>query len=300
MLSEGYLNGIQYWYEDNINIFHQERLAEASEEMSGVCGLNYSSVSDTRRRSFFYKFTSLGKYTPRIRSKETTSSRLQRNMQQEVENLMFDRETSSTVEITGGSNLNKEKYLVPSSCKNICKDYNDLHIAGDQVMAMNSVMSDFTCKSSFEFGEGPFLESSQIPPPMESICVVANDVSSKPTKGDSSCWRVGSIRDKSIMQHQQPLSNAVLNEYLERKIIELYKQYIMDSSMNCNTSPTHIMASELIMNNVEQLSMRISREQNMETTKAKDMVINCLLRLASERQSNEISTPHLQISSDEA
>ncbi|KAM4698925.1 TLR adapter interacting with SLC15A4 on the lysosome [Discoglossus pictus] len=299
MLSEGYLYGIQQWFEDDISILHQERLTSVAEELPGVSGLNYSSLSDTRRRRLFCKFGFIRKHSPVIQSMETNQNKLHKNvMQQEVENCIFEREMSSSVEIIGGSDSNKEKYLVPPSCKNICRDYNDLYIAGDQVMAMNSVMTDYSCNSSFDFCEGPFLQSSQIPPTMESISTTANDSSKKPTKGDSSCWRVGSIRDKSIMQHQQPLSNSVLNEYLERKVIELYKHYIMDC-MSCSTGPTNLMASELIINNVEQISMQISKEQNMETNKAKDMVISCLLRLASGQMSSEMSTPELQISSDE-
>ncbi|XP_053560855.1 TLR adapter interacting with SLC15A4 on the lysosome [Bombina bombina] len=294
MLSEAYLYGIQHCYEGGISKFHHERLDSASEELPSVCDLNLPAP-DKRGWRRFCKFGFNGKHA---QLKKNKNNKIQRNVQQQNENSIFERETSSSVEISGSSDLNKEKYLVPPSCKNICRDYNDLHIAGDQVMAMNSVLNDFSCNSSFDFCDGPFLQSSQIPPTMDSISVVVNDVSKKPTKTDSSCWRVGSIRDKSIMQHQQPLSNAVLNEYLERKVIELYKQYIMDC-VSSSTSPAHMMASELIMNNVEQISMQISREQNMETTKAKDMVISCLLRLASGKMSSELSTPELQISSDE-
>ncbi|KYO40208.1 hypothetical protein Y1Q_0000049 [Alligator mississippiensis] len=97
------------------------------------------------------------------------------------------------------------------------------------------------------------------------------------------------------MQHQQPLSNSMLNDYLEQKVVELYKQYIMDSMVNC-VSLNQILASELIMTNVDQITQQISRERNMETTKAKDMVINCLLRVASGKLSTEMSTPSLHIS----
>lgn len=39
---------------------------------------------------------------------------------------------------------------------------------------------------------------------------------------------------------QKPMSNAVLNEYLEQKVVELYKQYIMDTVFHDN-SPTQIL-----------------------------------------------------------
>lgn len=90
---------------------------------------------------------------------------------------------------------------------------------------------------------------------------------------------------------QKPISNAVLNEYLEQKVVELYKQYIMDTVFH-DHSPTQILASELIMTNVDQISLQVSREKNLETSKARDIVINRLLQLVS----TEISTPSLHIS----
>lgn len=90
---------------------------------------------------------------------------------------------------------------------------------------------------------------------------------------------------------QKPISNAVLNEYLEQKVVELYKQYIMDTVFH-DSSPTQILASELIMTNVDQISLQVSREKNLDTSKVKDIVISHLLQLVS----SEISTPSLHIS----
>lgn len=95
---------------------------------------------------------------------------------------------------------------------------------------------------------------------------------------------------------QKPISNAVLNEYLEQKVVELYKQYIMDTVLH-DSSPTQILASELIMTSVDQISIQVSREKNLETSKARDIVINSLLQLVSTEVSTpEISTPSLHIS----
>uniref|UniRef100_A0A8C8R776 Chromosome X open reading frame 21 n=1 Tax=Pelusios castaneus TaxID=367368 RepID=A0A8C8R776_9SAUR len=284
MLSEGYLCGIPYLYEDFLNsTFYSKQAAEEKiYEMNSICGTRYASTDETQGRSLFQRCRSAGKFFSSVRSKGSKHNKRQKEtLPQHIQNPVFERPTSPVVEMSGGS-TSRDTYLVPSSCKSICKNYNDLHIAGGHVMPINSVTTDFTCDS----GIGPFLESSEIPPPMESVMMPPNDLSRKPIQGYSSCWRVA-----SIMSHQQPLSNSVLNDYLEQKVVELYKQYIMDSA-----SPTQIMASELIMTNVDQISIQISRERNMETTKAKDMVINCLLRLASGKISTEISTPTLHIS----
>lgn len=157
-------------------------------------------------------------------------------------------------------------------------------------MAINSVTTDFPSESSFEYG--PLLKSSEIPLPMEdSISTQLSDFPQKPIQRYSSYWRITSIKEKSSLQMQKPISNAVLNEYLEQKVVELYKQYIMDTVFH-DSSPTQILASELIMTSVDQISLQVSREKNLETSKARDIVINRLLQLVS----TEISTPSLHIS----
>ncbi|XP_018416609.1 PREDICTED: uncharacterized protein CXorf21 homolog [Nanorana parkeri] len=300
MLSEGYLCKIQSWYEDGIAKLHSEEVTTERKELAGVCTLNYAFAYETGSRRVFKKYGSVERKASATYGKDTAQNAMETQLLHEMENPIYETDKSFPANVSANSQSNKETYLVPSSCKNICRDYNDLHVAGDQVMAINSVMSNSTCKNSFEFGEGPFLQSSQIPSAMDSLCVATNDLPRRHSKHDSSCWKETSIKDKSIMSQEQPLSNSILNEYLERKVIELYKQYMMD--LSCGTS-NHIMDSELIINNVEQISMQLSREQNMEANKAKDMVISYLLRLASGKQSNVISTPvistpDLQISSN--
>ncbi|XP_006139730.2 TLR adapter interacting with SLC15A4 on the lysosome [Pelodiscus sinensis] len=288
MLSEGYLCGIPYLCEDFLSskLYIKQAAEEKMHEMSYMCNFTCATTDETQGRGLFQKCRSVGKFFSSVCSKGSKhNGRQKETLPQVIQNPEFERQTSPADDMSEGS-TSRDTYLVPSSCKSICKNYSDLHIAGGHVMPISSVATDFTCDS----GIGPFLESSEIPPPMESMIMPPSNVIHKPVQGYSSCWRV-----TSIMQHQQPLSNSMLNDYLEQKVMELYKQYIMDSMVN-SASPTQIMASELIMTNVDQISMQISREKNMETTKAKDMVINCLLRLASGKVSTEISTPSLHIS----
>ncbi|KAM3935049.1 TLR adapter interacting with SLC15A4 on the lysosome [Leptodactylus fuscus] len=287
MLSEGYLCKIQACYDNDINMLHHKKRSGGPKEVAGVCTVNFLSAHETRSKRIFRKFGSFERHNTQVIQQDGES-----NIQEMEEGMMYECEETSAC-ISGISSSSKETYLVPSSCKHICRDYNDLHVAGDQVMAINSTMSDFT-SSSFEFCEGPFLQSNEIPSNMESLGIQANNITKKGSKRYS--WKVCSEKDKSIINHEQPMSNSVLNEYLEKKVIELYKQYMMDIS--CSASTNHIMTSEVIMNNIQQISLQLSREQNMETNKAKDMVIGYLLRLCSEKQSNVISTPDLQISSN--
>lgn len=290
MLSEGYLSGLAYWNDIHRSCTsYNERVAEEKEDETKSAALSYSSVDETQVRSLYVRCKSSGKFISSVHSRESQHSRKPRiTMRQTTPNPVYESPNLAAVEIC--RDASRETYLVPPSCISICKNYSDLHIAGGQVMAMNSVTKDFPSVGSFEYG--PLLKSSEIPLPMEeSISSQPSDFPSKPIQRYSSYWRITSIKEKSSLQMQKPISNAMLNEYLEQKVVELYKQYIMDTVFH-DSSPTQILASELIMTSVDQISIQVSREKNLETSKARDIVINRLLQLVS----TEISTPSLHIS----
>lgn len=293
MLSEGYLSGLAYWNDTlwSCASCNEQVAEERGEEPQAAAALSCSSAEETQVKSVYMSCKSSGKLISSVHSRGSQQSRNQRvTVLQTNPNPAFESTNMAAIEIS--RDPSRETYLVPPSCKSICKNYNDLHIAGDQVMAINSVTTDFPSQSSFEYG--PLLKSSEIPLPMDdSIFTQPNDFSQKPIQRYSSYWRITSIKEKSSLQMQKPISNAVLNEYLEQKVVELYKQYIMDAVFHDN-SPSQILASELIMTNVDQISLQVSREKNLETSKARDMVINRLLQLVS----TEISTPSLHISQD--
>lgn len=285
MLSEGYLYRIAYLCEDlNCELYSKSSAEEVVYEMRSI---NYSSMDEAQGKSLLQRCRYVGKCISSVCSRGSKHSRRQKdNLLQPPQHPATTEQPSSSMHVCEGL-TKKDTYLVPPSCKSICKNYSDLHIAGDYVVPISSVTTDFTCDS----GIGPFLESSEIPPAMESMRVPpTSDTIHKPAQGYSSCWWLA-----SLVPHQQPLSDSALNNYLEQKLVELYKQYIMDSTAN-RASSTHILASELIMTNVDQISMQISRERNMETTKAKDIVISRFLQIASGKISSEISTPSLHIS----
>lgn len=293
MLSEAYLFGIAYWSDNHLTCTpSDEKVAEEKAmEMNSTSSIPCSSADEAQDKSIHWRCKPPGNFISSVHSRESQQSRKQKvTVLESSHNPQLEWQTSAGVEDCGDSNMSRETYLVPPSCKSICKNYNDLHIAGGQVMAINLAATDSTLESSFEFG--PLLKSSEIPLPMEeSISTQLSDLSCKPLQRHSSYWRITSIKDKSIVPLQKPLSNAMLNEYLEQKVMELYKQYFMDTVFH-DSSPIQILGSELIMTSVDQISLQISREKNLEAIKAKDMVINCLLRLVS----TEISTPSLHIS----
>ncbi|XP_077002232.1 TLR adapter interacting with SLC15A4 on the lysosome [Tamandua tetradactyla] len=297
MLSEGYLTGLAYWNDIHWGCAscNEQVTEEKEEKTNSATTVSYSSVNETQVRSLYVSCKSSGDFIPSAHSRDNQHSRNQRPIVIQTDpNPVFESPTSTTVEICRGPSTSRETYLVPSSCKSICKNYNDLHIAGGQVMAINSVSTDFPSKNSFEYG--PLLKSSEIFLPMEdSISTQSSNLPPKPIQRYSSYWRITSIKEKSSLQMQKPISNAMLNEYLEEKVVELYQQYIMDTVFH-DSSPTQILASELIMTSVDQISLQVSKEKNLGTSKARDIVINRLLQLVSTSTSTEISTPSLHIS----
>ncbi|KAG9339455.1 hypothetical protein JZ751_023593 [Albula glossodonta] len=214
------------------------------------------------------------------------------------ENRIPNRLMSQEVDIPCLSKPIGEAFLVPSSCKSICKDYNDLLIGGDLVMPLSVSAGHMGVATGDNLADGPFLQSCEIPPATMDSPQASPESPRKPLRGDSSRWRGGSGKDRSfLLNGGRPLSNSQLNEYLEQKLKDLYRQY-MGENMVLQGSPSAVLASELILTSVDQITLQLSREQNLEAAKAKDMVLSCLLRVTSERLSGEISTPQLQISED--
>ncbi|KAF4086845.1 hypothetical protein AMELA_G00089010 [Ameiurus melas] len=169
-----------------------------------------------------------------------------------------------------------EAFLVPSSCHSICQHYNDLYIAGGQVLPLSPGVGNLEGNSSQDRHPRPFLLSRDVPPPSLLPALL-------PEYRSSRRWREGSVRERlSLLQDGRPLSNSELNGYLEQKLLELYTEYLTEGP---------IMASEL-----EQITLQLSREHNLETGQVKDMLLSCLLRATSSQQSSEFSTPVLQIS----
>ncbi|XP_058391227.1 TLR adapter interacting with SLC15A4 on the lysosome-like [Diceros bicornis minor] len=177
------------------------------------------------------------------------------------------------------------------SCTSICQNYPDLQIGGDHVGNMydSGCFVEHIRDDAFN---GPLLLSVDIPlghspviEPLEKL------PASKLLNGDE-------IREKSLLIHKQPLSNSMLNSYMEKKVDELYKQFLEENLTRCH-SITNLMASNLLMNNINQISLQISQEQNIEESKAREALLHSLARCNLHNvygNNSEFSTPNLQIS----
>ncbi|XP_074004323.1 TLR adapter interacting with SLC15A4 on the lysosome-like [Numenius arquata] len=178
------------------------------------------------------------------------------------------------------------------SCNSIYQNYPDLHIGGDHVadhMCDSGCVLDHTCD---ELPDGPVLLSVDIPLGQSPLCEDPKKSSIKSLSGDEAGQR-------SIMLCEEPLSNSTLNLYMETKVTELYKQFFEENLTRCG-SVTNLLTCSLIRNNLNQVSFQISQERNIETSKAREALLNSFalfsLRNAATRNSSEFSTPDLQIS----
>nr|XP_057938437.1 TLR adapter interacting with SLC15A4 on the lysosome [Doryrhamphus excisus] len=218
-----------------------------------------------------------------------------------------DSENSLGLEIPAQARFGGDSttFLVPSYCQSICLNYSDLHIGGDQVMPLSADNSEQVVVDTQAIG--PFLQSCDVPPPVE-------DSSPGPPRalgglllslrGGSNRWRQGSGRDRSFLfqGREGPFSNSLLNHYLEQKVLDLYQQYLMENMARERDADSGrispLLGSEMVLTSLDQITLQLSRDGNLEAGLAKDMVLSCLLRVAGDMQSSEISTPVLQISSD--
>ncbi|KGL90597.1 Uncharacterized protein CXorf21, partial [Charadrius vociferus] len=178
------------------------------------------------------------------------------------------------------------------SCNSIYQNYPDLHIGGDRVgdhMCDSGCVLDHVCD---ELPDGPVLLSVDIPLGQSPLCEHPRKPSIKSLSGDEA-------GERSIMLHEEPLSNSVLNKYMETKVTELYKQFFEENLTRCG-SVTSLLTCSMMRNNLNQISFQISQEWNIETSKAREVLLHSLalfsLRNTANRNSSEFSTPDLQIS----
>lgn len=220
------------------------------------------------------------------------------------------RQISPEIEIPVQVHLEGDgPFLVPSFCQSICQNYSDLHIGGDQVLPLSANDGELQLGTDAP-PVGPFLQSCDVLPAVEDSPPGQTSQNGLPQqlRGGSNRWRQMSARDRSFLFQGQegPFSNSLLNHYLEQKLLDLYQQYMMENmarggvpGSNSNPGPIcPLLGSELVLTSLDQITLQLSREGNLEAGLAKDMVLSCLLRVAGDMQSSEISTPFLQISNE--
>lgn len=257
--------------------------------------LTLRSASDTPTQQSYID-SQMARSDDRTDSAEASTPPLPSSALQAAE---LSRRASSEIEIPVQSSSSVDvPFLVPSYCQSICQNYSDLQIGGEQVLPLSDNDGP---------AEGPFLQSCDVLPAVVDSPPgqISHAPFLHPGRGGSNRWRHSSARDRSFVfqDREGPFSNSVLNRYLEQKLLDLYQQYMMENigregdPEGSHPSPMcPLLGSELVLTSLDQITQQLSRDGNLEAGLAKDMVLSCLLRVAGDKQSSEISTPFLQIS----
>ncbi|XP_078066468.1 TLR adapter interacting with SLC15A4 on the lysosome-like [Mustelus asterias] len=297
MLAEGFLTGIGYSHHQK-ECIHQENC------------VNSRRKPNSRNGSWEELFSSL-ELTESLEheqcSAEENSQSLGGTIHEQGESLhfqsekaaadlntrvpMFGRKTSNTLDIPKSARCSENELDLYRSWSTTCQSYTDLQIGGDNITPNSPINTCCFMDHDYEICDWPTfqLKNQSVGPFIPGSLYEGGQRSGMDALFNS---------DKSIALLKEPLSNSVLNRYMENKITELYKQYLEDNMTKC-ASPTKILGSHFLMTNIDQISLQISHEKNMEPTKAKDIVLNCLLSVACATNSSDICTPNLQISSQQ-
>ncbi|XP_020368717.2 TLR adapter interacting with SLC15A4 on the lysosome-like [Rhincodon typus] len=292
MLAEGFLTGIGYSHHQR-ECVHQDN------------NVNSKRIPKTRNDSWEVLF-SLSEFSESIDHEQSNAEeRLDSTVCEKGQSLpcqsggqatdidtrmpVFERKISDVLDIPKSTRCSESNLDLYQSWSPTCQSYTDLQIAGDNVTPRSPSSMCCLMVHGYESCNRPLLQLEN-----------QSGWPSIPGSGFEAWPRSGTETnlnsDRSIALLKEPLSNSVLNRYMEQKMTELYKQYLEDNMIKC-ASPTKIMGSHFLMTNIDQISLQISHDNNMEPTKAKDIVLNCLLSVACATNSSDICTPNLQISS---
>ncbi|XP_077319351.1 TLR adapter interacting with SLC15A4 on the lysosome-like [Lithobates pipiens] len=169
-----------------------------------------------------------------------------------------------------------------SNYASLYKNYPDLHIGGDHMLKKKDSGCVLECE------DGPVLLSVDI------------DSSSPPThllggppEGSAQC---SEDNHGNQALPSASFSNSDLNGFLEKKMQELYKQcYEETLGTNGSSNPGW---PYVLMVNLNQMSLMVSQEQNMDQARAREAILQYLCS-ATSGGSSEFITPVLHISSQD-
>ncbi|OXB57215.1 hypothetical protein ASZ78_015954 [Callipepla squamata] len=134
------------------------------------------------------------------------------------QNTVVRRTASGALRIPRAEQSSERMDLCRSwSCNSIYQNYPDLHIGGDHVgdhPCDSGCVLDHVCD---ELSDGPVILSVDIPLGQSLLCEHPEKPGVNVLSGDEA-------EERSMMFREEPLSNSLLNNYMEAKVAELYKQ----------------------------------------------------------------------------
>ncbi|XP_029481920.1 TLR adapter interacting with SLC15A4 on the lysosome-like isoform X1 [Oncorhynchus nerka] len=175
-------------------------------------------------------------------------------------------------------------------CTTFCKDYPDLQLRGDHVGNRSSM----SLRLESEVFQGPLLQSQDLGE-LESLEPTGPvepgvQVESQTLQDESNL-----VIDSSIITlNREPLSNSMLNGYLESKLLEVYRQHMQDSLARGSSPLVQTPPQGLVPEPVKQLSQYLCQDHGLDSSTAQSIVIHYLSTCTV--ASSNFSSPDLRIS----
>ncbi|KAJ7995922.1 hypothetical protein DPEC_G00231730 [Dallia pectoralis] len=175
-------------------------------------------------------------------------------------------------------------------CTTFCKDYPDLQLRGDRVgdrssesPRLNSDTFEGPLFQSKDLGELDALEPTG---PVE----LGKQMQSQPLQDDGYM-----AMDSSITTlNGEPLSNSMLNGYLESKLLEVYRQHMQDSLARGSSPLVQTPPQGLVPAPVKLLSQHLCQDLGFDSSTAQSIVLHYLSTCTV--ASSHFSSPELRIS----
>lgn len=158
------------------------------------------------------------------------------------------------------------------NCTSFCKDYPDLQLGGDQMEDSN--LDSFEAKYvlcgapvlSPDLGEPELsLQPGPVPRRLRANLELPQDDGY--LEMDSS---------SITLDKREPLTNSMLNCYLESKLLEVYRQHLQDSLARSGFPANPTLLPSVVLPSVDQLSSQLSLEQGLDASVARHVVTNYL------------------------
>uniref|UniRef100_A0A6J0UVQ9 Uncharacterized protein n=1 Tax=Pogona vitticeps TaxID=103695 RepID=A0A6J0UVQ9_9SAUR len=170
------------------------------------------------------------------------------------------------------------------SGQSLYQNYPDLHIGGDHIAYHTCDSGCVMDQGCNEPSTGPVLWSRDILSQYSSINEPLQRLKAIKLSHGDECG------ERTITLHKEPLSNSMINNYMESKVQELYKLVLEEKLTQCGH---HSLVSNWLVNNIGELSL----DPHGGASKALLQSLAAFgLQNTSGGQSSEFATPNLQIS----
>ncbi|XP_035265891.1 protein CXorf21 homolog [Anguilla anguilla] len=179
-------------------------------------------------------------------------------------------------------------------CTSFCKDYPDLQLRGDHMVDRDSER----LSPQYVLCGGPLhsqdLGDPEPPQPPQPPQPGPAPLGLQAVSDDGYLEMDSSI----TLDKREPLSNSMLNCYLESKLLEVYRQHLQDSLARSGFPVNPALLPSVVLPSVDQLSRQLSMEQGLEVSVARNVVTNYLssIRTCTGATSSHFSSPVLRIS----